>query len=198
MEVLDAVTRENSGNAREIRRTGYVPGIIYGSDKKEIKISILLKELTRLYHKGCFKSTVVEVNLEGQKYQTLPKALQFHPVSDVIEHIDFIFLGEKEQKVDVKIQYEGAERSVGVKKGGFFNIINRTIPVIADVKNIPQSIKVDVSKLKINDALTAHELTLPEGCRLIKKENFIIATITGRGGKKDEEEEAGKAATPAK
>jgi len=200
MELLEAQLREKSGTgtAREIRRNGYVPGIIYGANKQEIRIAVPFKELTRLHHKGCFKSTVIEISVNGKKYKALPKAMQFHPVTDAIEHIDFVFLGDKEQKVDVKIQYEGVERSLGVKRGGFFNIVNRSIPLICNVKNIPQSINIDVSKMRINDSLKAHDIPLPAGCTHGKKNNYIVATITGRGGKQDDEADKAAAAAPAK
>ncbi|MDR0329317.1 MAG: 50S ribosomal protein L25, partial [Rickettsia sp.] len=81
-------------------------------------------------------------------------------------------------------------RALGVKRGGFFNIIKRTITLLCDVNNIPKNINIDVTNMHIGQSLKAKSIKLPEGVQLASKNDFIIATIIGRKGSKSEGEEA--------
>ncbi len=98
------------------------------------------------------------------------------------------------QRVDVPIKFEGRERSIGIKRGGFFNIIFRSVPMLCEVDKIPTDIVIDIVNMGIGASIRASSLDLPEGCTLVSKKDFIIASITGRGGKSDAAEEG---ATPA-
>lgn len=194
--VLPAQIREQTGTgpARLLRRNGMVPAIVYGAGHEPLSIALEEKEITKLYRKRHFISTVFEIEVNGKKHKVLPKAVELHPITDIVRHVDFIFIGEKEQKMQLPVVFEGKERAIGVKRGGFFNIVKRTIPVVAPSNNIPRNVTIDVTNMYVGQSIKASSLKLPEGCTLLLNPNFVVASITGRGGKADAEEAAAAAA----
>ena len=180
-----------TGAARELRRRGKVPAIVYGKDKEALAISVEEKEITKHYRKSGFISTVINIKVGSKTHKVLPKAVELHPITDIVRHVDFVYLDKKTQKMQVPIVYEGKERALGVKRGGFFNIIKRTLTLLCDVNNIPKHINIDVTNMQIAQSLNTKNIKLPEGCTLASKENIVIATIIGRrGGTKAEGEES--------
>ncbi|WP_341758467.1 50S ribosomal protein L25/general stress protein Ctc [Candidatus Tisiphia endosymbiont of Ditula angustiorana] len=189
---LAAEMREKFGTgvARDLRRKGMVPAVVYGSGKEVLAVSIEEKEITKHYRKPGFISTVIQIKVGSKTHKVLPKAVELHPITDIVRHVDFVHLEEKTQRMEVPVVYEGKERALGVKRGGFFNIIKRTITLLCDVNNIPKNINIDVTNMHIGQSLKAKSIKLPEGVQLASKNDFIIATIIGRKGSKSEGEEA--------
>ena len=191
-------TTLGTGPARELRRAGLIPATVYGNKQTPLSVSLEEKEVTKLYRKHGFTSTVVELDIAGKKHKVLPKSVDLHPITDLVRHADFVFVASKgTQKAEVQVVYEGKERSVGVKKGGFFNIIHRKIELNCPVDNIPPHVEVDVTNMVVGASLKARSLKLPEGCSLFAKKDFILASITGRAGKADPAEAAEQAGAPA-
>lgn len=179
-----------TGPSRALRREGMIPAIIYGGDQKPISISVEEKEVTKLYRRHGLTSTPIEIDIDGKKYKVLPKAVELHPITDLAHHADFVFLAKKgTQKVLVPIVYEGRERCLGIKRGGFLNIIYRKVSLTCQVDKIPLHLVVDVTNIRIGSSIKASNLVLPEGAKLNNKSDFVIASITGRGGKSDPTEE---------
>ncbi|MFY9590085.1 50S ribosomal protein L25/general stress protein Ctc [Rickettsia endosymbiont of Halotydeus destructor] len=201
-EILELAAEVRSefgtGAARELRRTGRVPAIIYGANKTPVAISIEEKEITKYYRKPAFISGLININVGETQYKVLPKAVELHPVTDIVRHVDFVFLEEKTQKMAVPVVYEGKERALGVKRGGYFNIIKRTIPMLCDVNNIPRNITIDVTNMPIATSIKSSNVKLPEGCQFATKKEFVLATIIGRRGKTEAEEGATPAEAAAK
>ncbi|WP_341754747.1 50S ribosomal protein L25/general stress protein Ctc [Candidatus Tisiphia endosymbiont of Dioctria rufipes] len=189
---LAAEMREKFGTgvARDLRRKGMVPAVVYGSGKEVLAVSIEEKEITKHYRKPGFISTVIQIKVGSKTHKVLPKAVELHPITDIVRHVDFVHLEEKTQRMEVPVVYEGKERALGVKRGGFFNIIKRTMTLLCDVNNIPKNINIDVTNMHIGQSLKAKNIKLPEGVQLASKNDFIIATIIGRKGSKSEGEEA--------
>lgn len=188
--LLAAKVREElgTGSARALRRQGIVPATVYGKGKDPLSVGIEEKEITKLYRRKHFSSTVLEIEVNGKKHKVLPKAVSLHPITDIVNHADFVFLDDKKQKVDVPIVFEGKERCVGVKRGGFFNIIMRKLPLMCDVNSIPKEIVIDVVSMAVGDSIRSESIKLPEGTALATKKALVIASITGRGSKATEEE----------
>ena len=195
MTVLNATQRKTTGtgSSRTLRRTGFVPVTIYGEHSTPISVAIQEKEITKLYRRHGFTSTVVGIDIDGKVHKVLPKAIQLNPITDIVSHADFVFLAKDIQKVEVPLVFDGKERALGVKRGGFFNIIFRKITLNCPVDSIPQDIVIDVTDMGIGSSIVADTLTLPKGCSLATKVNLVIASITGRGSKTDADDEA---ATP--
>lgn len=187
MIVLQATKRDTigTGSARALRRSKLVPATIYGAGNEAISVSIQEKEITKLYRTHGFTSTIIGIQLDGKTHKVLPKSIQLHPITDIVNHVDFVFLAKDVQKVEVPLVFEGKERALGVKRGGFFNIIFRKITLNCAVNSIPKDIVIDVTNMSIGASILASKLQLPEGCTLATKSNLVIASITGRGGKAD-------------
>jgi large subunit ribosomal protein L25 len=187
-------TEFGTGPSRALRNTGRVPGIIYGSDKEPIAVSLEGKEITKYYRKPNFIATVFELEIGKKKYKVLPKAVDLHPITDVVNHIDFVHVNKDIQRLQVPIVYEGKERALGVKRGGFFNIVKRTITLLCDANNIPKNITVDVTNMYVGQSLKAADLKLPAGASIVGKTSGVIASIIGSRGSKSDEEAAPSAA----
>ena len=109
---LSADVRENlgTGASRALRRTGIVPATVYGAGHKPMSISIQEKEITKLYRRHGFTSTVIEITVDGKKHKVLPKAVTLHPITDIVNHADFVFLDKKSQRVVEKEVSEYGKR----------------------------------------------------------------------------------------
>lgn len=177
-----------TGSSRNLRREGMVPATIYGEGSAPLSVAVQEKEITKIYRRHGFTSTVIGIEIDGKVHKVLPKAVQLHPITDLVNHVDFIFLAKKTQKIEIPLVFEGKERAIGVKRGGFFNIIFRKIALNCAVDSIPTDITIDVSNMSIGTSIVASKLKLPSGCTLATKDNLVIASITGRGSKADSDD----------
>lgn len=201
--VLDVVVRNETGtgNAREARRNGMVPGVIYGGDKAPVAVGIKYNEVLKAINSGQFLSNMVELSHDGSPQKVLTKDVQFHPVTDAPMHIDFYRVTEKTIiDVDVTAVFVGEEESPGMKKGGALNVVRYNIEVKCPAGAIPDSIEVDISGMEIGDSIHLSEVTLPKGVKPgIADRDVTIATIVasrtskteGEEGEEDEATEAG-------
>lgn len=186
---LEATQRDGQGKgtARALRRTGSVPAILYGNNGAPAKISLPLKELTMEYKKGAFFSKIIDLKLDGKVVHTLPRDVQTHPVTDVIEHADFQRV-DKESiiHVFVPVRVINQEKSVGLKRGGVLNIVRHEIELLCKPDDIPQLIEVDVLNVDITHSVHINDVKLPSNVKpAIKDRNFTLVTIAGRS--KEEE-----------
>lgn len=200
---LTSVERPGTGKgaARAARRMGHVPAIIYGNTKAPVTLSVDANGLTNEYRRGGFMNKVVALKTEKNTYFAIPREIQLNPVSDKVEHADFMHVdANTEVKVRVPVHYLNAEKSIGVKRGGVLNVVRRHLDVVCNVRAIPAVIDIDVTNVNIGTSIHIKDIALPEGVRpAIKGRNITICSITGRG--KDEEEKPAEgvaaAAVPA-
>jgi len=196
--VLPAEDRSQSGKgiSRDLRRNGKIPGVLYAKGQTAVSISLPLKEVAMEYAKGRFRNKLVELKFADKTVQALPKDLQFNPVTDAIEHVDFIKV-EKDVALRVKIpvKVSGQERSIGIKKGGVLNVVRHEIEFWCAADAIPTHIDLNVQAVDIGRSVHIEDMELPKGVTPVIKRNFTVATIAGRG--KAEEEAAPAAATAA-
>ena len=118
---LPAESRDRAGKgaSRELRRSGRVPAVIYGDKKEALSIHVEEKLLTRMLSTGHFMNTVVMIDAGGTPHRTLPKDVQFHPVSSRPIHVDFLRIGEHSQvHVNVPVHFIDELLSPGIKRGG--------------------------------------------------------------------------------
>ena len=192
--VLDVVVREETGtgNAREARRNGVVPGVVYGGDKDAISIGIKYNEVLKAINSGQFLSNMVELNHDGKLQKAITKDVQFHPVTDAPMHVDFYRVTEKTIiDVDVPAVFVGEDTSPGMKRGGALNVVRYNIEVKCPAGSIPDNIEVDISGLEIGDAIHLSEVKLPANVTPgITDRDVTIATIVASRTSKTEDEEA--------
>lgn len=189
--ILEAELREQvgTGAARALRRRGMVPATIYGAEKNPISIAVQEKEITKYYRKPQYISQLFEFKVGENKYKVLPKAIQLHPITDIVSHADFVFLDNKMQKLAVPVVYLNKDSCIGIKRGGYFNTVKRSINILCPVAMLPRKIEIDVSAMRIGSTIKAKDLSLPEGASLLEDANFVIASIIGKRGKGEDEEE---------
>jgi len=199
--VLDVVVREESGtgNAREARRNGMVPGVIYGGDKDAVSIGVKYNEILKAINSGQFLSNMVELNHDGKPQKVLTKDVQFHPVSDKPIHVDFFRVTEKTIiDVNVSAVFVGEDVSPGMKEGGALNVVRYNIEIKCPAGSIPDSIEVDISGMNIGDSIHLSEVALPPGVKPgITDRDVTIATIVASRTSKTAEEEEEEAAAAA-
>lgn len=193
---LTANVRKTSGtgSARELRRNNKVPAIIYGNGKENLSIELDTNQVMKFCIYSTFVSTIVELDVDGIKYKVLPKDVSFHPTTDIVTHLDFMYLGQETHNLKAPIVFDGKNNTIGVKRGGYFNIVKRSINITSDSNTIPQRIVVNVLSMRVGQSLKAKDLPMPEGCKLNCDPNLIIASIIGsKGGAGADSEEKGSA-----
>lgn len=191
---LSAEPRDTAGTAaaRVIRKNGGVPAIVYGGRGNPEKITLNYKEVWKLVETGHFLSTVYMLNIGGKKTRVLPKDVQFDPVRDFVEHVDFMRLAKDAVvEVEVAVHVINEDDSPGLERGGVLNFVRHTIELSCPADAIPEYVEIDVSGLDIGDSLHISEVTLPERVTpTITDRDFTILTIMGVSAEEPEEGEA--------
>ena len=188
----EARDRAGKGASRALRREGRVPAVVYGEKKEPLSIHVEEKLLTKMLHTGHFMNSVVMIDVGGKPTRTLPKAVDFHPVSSRPIHVDFLRIGEHAQvNVNVPVRFDNEEESPGLKRGGVLNIVVHDLALVCDAAEIPNEIHIDLTGLDIGDTIHISQVKLPKGSRPANEdEDFTVATIVAPSAMKAEEEEA--------
>ena len=194
---LSAEVRERAGKgaSRDLRRQGRVPAVIYGNKEEPQGIHVEERELMKLLNTGHFMNSVVMV--AGAR--TLPKDVQFHPVTDRPLHVDFLRIGEHSTvTVDVPVRFENEEASPGLKRGGVLNIVRHELSLVCDAAEIPDEVVIDLKGYDVGESIHISQVALPAGAKsAITDRDFTIATIVAPSGLKAAEGEAEAAAPEA-
>ncbi|MBV9930027.1 MAG: 50S ribosomal protein L25/general stress protein Ctc [Alphaproteobacteria bacterium] len=195
---LSAETRERAGKgaSRAMRREGRVPAVVYGNKEEPLAIHLEEKALVKALSNGHFMNSVVMIEVGGaQTARTLPKDVQFHPVTDRPLHVDFLRISEHSKvHVNVPIRFTGEEQSRGLKRGGILNAVRHELELVCDAAEIPDDIEISLAGLDIGDSLHISAVTLPKGVEsAITDRDFTIATITGASS---QTEDGGTAEAP--
>ncbi len=125
---LAAELREElgTGASRALRKKGMVPATIYGAGKEPLSIAIEEKEITKYYRKPQYISQLFELEIGQKKFKVLPKAIQLHPITDIVSHVDFVFLENKMQKMQVlPVLQQPTSRRCHRCFGGVYNNVER-------------------------------------------------------------------------
>ena len=190
--VFEAQKRETvgTGSARELRRQGFVPAVVYGGKGEAIEVALPSKELELEANKFGFGSKKITIKLGSKKEEVLAREWQLHPVSDRVMHVDFqrVAKGDK-MRVDVPVKFSGRDVSPGIKRGGTLNVVRFAIECYCDVDSIPPFIEVDLSESVIGQSIHKRHVNIPEGIDTVAKHDFTICAIVGRGAKKAESED---------
>ena len=186
----EARERVGKGSARELRRNGLIPAVIYGDKQSPIANALSTNEVTKRIHAGGFMTTIATIEVDGKKIQVLPKDYQLDPVRDFTMHVDFLRVSaDTEVTVDVPVHFINEEKS-GVKIGGVLNIVRHTVEFQCPADSIPEFITVDLAGHKIGDSIHISEVKLPKGVKpVITDRDFTIATIVAPAAGVDEEQE---------
>ncbi len=180
-------------DTRELRKQANVPCVLYGG-----------KDVLHFYaHKNEFRKLVytpdaliVHLNIDGEKHEAIMQALQFHPVSDELNHIDFIEVDEK-KPVIINIPIVLTGNCIGVKNGGKLREKRRTLKVKGLVKNLPDTLEVDLTKVDVGDVVKVEDLKYPNIELLDTPRSMVVSVLSSRLAAKGMEEAAPAPAAPA-
>ena len=191
--------RTGTGGARATRRLEQVPGILYGGKRGAVPIEVSRKELIKAVKSGKFISHMITLDHQGEKQPVIPRAIQFHPVTDEPIHVDLYRVEEGSViGVDVVVHFKNHAESPGLKRGGVLNVVEHTIRLNVPATNIPEEIVVDLTGLDVGAVIHLSALVLPEGATAaVRDRDLTIASIGGRMAEAVEEVAPVAAATAA-
>jgi large subunit ribosomal protein L25 len=195
---LNATVRKTTGNspARELRRGGQIPAVLYGPQTEPILLSVDIKALEQIFKRGNIGSIILNLVIQNGKKITKPamiKELQSHPVSGNLIHIDFYEI-DMQRKINVMIPVVTKGRSKGVESGGMLQIVRREIEVLCMPGDIPAAFEIDITDLDVGDSVHIEEIPMGDNVELLSDVNFTVVTILSpkmeEEAVEEEEEEA--------
>lgn len=186
VEALNVTIRTATGGgaSRDMRRTGSIPGVLYGAGKENVHFSIDPRDIMKGLDKKGFYSTVFDLNIDGKSEQALCKVVQFHPVTDAPMHIDF-FRVNKDSKIHVSVPvvFINEDKCPGLKQGGILNIVLHSLEIICSAGNIPTEVLIDLAGLEVGSSVHTDSVPLPAGSAIANKErDTTFATIVAPAG----------------
>jgi large subunit ribosomal protein L25 len=188
---LPAETRDRAGKgaSRALRNQGQVPAVVYGANQEPLSIHVEEKLLAKMLSTGHFMNSVVMIDAGGQTTRTLPKDVQFHPVTSRPVHVDFLRISEHSKvTVGVPVRFVDEEQSPGIKRGGVLNIVRHELELSCDAAEIPDDIVISLKGLDVGDSIHISEVQLPQGAAsTITDRDFTIATIVAPSALKSDE-----------
>ena len=205
MSLIQATIRttKTKGQINSLRNKGEVPGIIYGGENSNEKISLSKKEVKNLINKENFLSNVITLNLDGNEQKVLPRDITFDTISDEPLHIDFLRIVKGAKIVlEIPVKFINHEMSPGLKRGGVLNIVRRKVELKCPTENIPNELIVDLNGLDIGSSIKISFIKLPENISpTIQGRDFVIATVAAptivKEPEKPAEESEGEAGAEA-
>ncbi|SFJ94990.1 50S ribosomal protein L25/general stress protein Ctc [Celeribacter neptunius] len=196
-EIPDLIALERTGTgkgaARQARRDGLVPGIVYGDDKEPLPINIKFNELLKRLKAGRFLSTLFNLKVEGHDdVRVICRGVQRDVVKDLPTHVDFMRLHRNSRvNLFIPVVITGEEAAPGIKRGGVVTHVRSDVELIVTASDIPDHIELDITGGNIGDVYHISDVKLPAGVKPVIERDFVIANITapaGLGGGADEEE----------
>ncbi|WP_425994669.1 50S ribosomal protein L25/general stress protein Ctc [Caulobacter sp. DWR1-3-2b1] len=170
--------RAGTGGARETRRNGKVPGVLYGGGKAPVNIAVKVNEFRKALYTGKLLGHLVTLQHGEEKQSVIAKAVQFHAVTDVPVHFDLFRVSEHQLiKIEVPVHFKNHETSVGLKKGGTLEVIRHTVELACPADKIPEELVIDLAGHDIGDVIRISEVKLPEGVKPAQDRDFVIANL---------------------
>ena len=181
MSTIQATIRntKTKGQVNLLRQNGQVPGIIYGGENPNEKISLSKKEVTSLINKDNFLSNVISMNIDGNEQKVLPREITFDTVTDEPIHVDFLRIVKGAKIIlEIPVRFINHELSPGLKRGGVLNIVRRKVELRCPTENIPTELVVDLEGLEIGASIKISFIKLPENVTpTIQGRDFVISTV---------------------
>lgn len=197
---LEAFVRTGTGKgaARQARRDGMVPGIVYGGGAEPLAINIPFNALLKRLRQGRFLSTLFNLKVDGQEdVRVICRNVQRDVVKDLPTHLDLMRLRRTSRiSLFIHVDFINHDKCPGLKKGGVLTIVRPEVELNVLAGDIPDHVTVDLAGLNIGDVVTISHVSLPEGSKPTIDRDFVIANISAPSGLRssggdDEEEEDG-------
>ncbi|MDZ7908237.1 MAG: 50S ribosomal protein L25/general stress protein Ctc [Gemmobacter sp.] len=177
-------TGTGKGAARQARREGYVPGIVYGDKQEPVAIKMNYNTLLKRLRQGRFLSTLFNLKVEGQgDVHVVCRGVQRDVVKDLPTHVDFMRLHDDSRiNLFIHVNFINHEASPGLKRGGTLTVVRAEVELEVLASDIPSEITVDLTDKNFGDVIHIEDVTLPAGAKPTIDRNFVIANITAPSG----------------
>ncbi len=186
-------TEMGSGPAKRLRRAGLIPCEIYGGGEN-LHFAVTPNAVKSIVYTPDFK--LAEIELDGNRYKSIVKKIQFHPVTDEIVHIDFLKLVKGQPlKVMVPIKFEGT--SPGVKSGGTLSQKLHRVEIKTTPDHLIDTIVMDISALELGESLRVQDIEIPDEVQILNGPTIPVASVAIPRALKSAEEEEAEAAEAA-
>jgi len=195
--VLNVEVRERTGTggARDARRAGLVPGILYGGDKDPVAIAVKANEFRKALYTGKLLGHLVTLKYGAETQPVIAKAVDMHPVTDAPWHFDLYRVDAHQTiKIEVPVHFAHQEECPGLKRGGTLNVALHTVTVSCTADHIPEEIVVDLTGLDIGSTIRISDLKSPDNAQLALPADAVVASIAGAMAEEVVEEPAEGAA----
>lgn len=168
---LTASPRDVHGTSacrRMRRKDNSIPAVLYGTDKQPESIILNHDEIVVALENEAFYSHILTIKVDGKPQEAVLKDVQRHPYKRKILHVDFMRISANEKiSMNVPLHFKGEEEAPGVKlEGGAISHLATEVEIACLPKNLPESIDVDVSQMKLGDTLHFSDIKLPEGAEI--------------------------------
>ncbi len=188
-------TGTGKGAARQARRDGYVPGIIYGDGSDPVAIKMKFNYLLTRLRQGRFLQSLFNLKVEGQPdVHVICRGVQRDVVKDMPTHVDFMRVHDESRiELFVHVTFINHEASPGLKRGGTLTVVRSEVELEVTAGDIPDHITVDLTGKVIGDVIHIEDVVLPEGTKPTIARNFVIANVAAPAGLAAVEEETASA-----
>ncbi len=182
--IAEVRTGTGKGAARQARREGYVPGIVYGDQKEPVAINIEYYSLLKRLKAGRFLSTLFNLKIEGQDdVRVICRGVQRDIVRDLPTHVDFMRLRRASRvNLFIHVTFVNHDAAPGIKRGGTLTVVRPEVELEVTAGDIPDHITVDLTGKNIGDVIHINDIVLPEGAKPTIDRNFVIANISAPSG----------------
>ena len=187
-------TGTGKGAARQARRNGDVPGIVFGGDTDPLPINIPFNALLKRLKAGRFKSTLFNLKVEGHDdVRVICRDVQRDVVKDLPTHLDLMCLRRTTKiALFIPVEFINEEAAPGIKRGGVLTVVRPEVELTVTAGDIPDKIVVDLTGMDIGDTATISSVELPAGAKPTIDRDFVIANISAPSGLRSAESEAGE------
>jgi len=183
LEIFDLKANERKGTgkgpARELRRQGLVPAVLYGPKTETIHLTVSGLELENIYKQSGSEHVLLNLVIEngGTKKKTaIIKEAQTSPLAKEFLHVDFYEIS-LDEKIVVKVPVEVTGKSKGVERGGFLQLVRHQLEISCLPTDIPPAIQVDITELDIGDSIHVEEFVASSGVEILYDVNFTVITV---------------------
>jgi len=191
---LNAEVRTGTGKgaARQARRAGYVPGIVYGDGQEPTPINLKYNYLLTKLRRGRFLQSLFNLKVEGQPdVHVICRSVQRDVVKDLPTHVDLMRVHDESRiELFIHVEFINHEASPGLKRGGTLTVVRSEVELEVTAGDIPDHITVDLTGKVIGDVIHIEDVVLPKGAKPTIARNFVIANVAAPAGLAAAEEEA--------
>lgn len=190
-------TGTGKGAARQARRDGMVPGIVYGGGEDPVAINVPFNALFKRLKQGRFLSTLLNLKMEGHDdVRVICRNVQRDVVKDLPTHLDLMRL-KRTTKINlfIHVDFINEEECPGLKRGGVLTVVRPEVELKVTAGDIPESLTADLTGLEVGDTITISAIQLPSGAKTTIDRDFVIANISAPSGLRssdNEEEDEGE------